>query len=149
MLDINILTIKYATLLYFSEPYAAFTKSPGSFYGMKMGKMISPKVPAHSTGQKRCFVFHYQLNGRDFPTPSTLSVYLQYDKTDGKGKEYVNSFAVSGHQGNFWRRKAITINEVNHPYEVRKMVSKKSKNKKFKIQIENYHRMNRQVTGYL
>ena len=116
--------------LYFSEPYAAFTNSPYmKEKKAKTGKMISPKVPAHSTGQKRCFVFHYQLNGRDFPTPSTLSVYLQYDRTDGKGKEYINSFAVSGHQGNFWRRKAITINEVNHPYEVRKMVSKKSKKK--------------------
>lgn len=77
--------------------------------------MTSPKIAAHSAGQKRCFVFHYQLNGRGF---QYLSVYLQYDKADGKGKDYVNKFAVGGHKGNFWHRKAITINEINRLYEV-------------------------------
>ena len=87
-------------------------------YGAKIGKITSPRIPAHATGQKKCFVFHYQLNGRDFPEPGTLSVYLQYEREDGKGKGYVNKFAVSGHQGNFWHRRAITINEMNRPYEV-------------------------------
>ena len=60
-----------------------------------------------------CFVFHYQLNGVNFPK-DTLSVYIQYYKGDGK-KDYRNSFEVSNHQGNFWIRKGITIDKINYP----------------------------------
>jgi len=109
--------------VYFAKPYAIYTET---------GKLVSPSIAAH-TGQN-CFMFHYEMNGRDFPS-NAFQVYLQYTNPATGKMEYRNLFVKDGHQGNYWRRQAVTIDRVDHTYEI--VIEGKARGMKNEIAVDD------------
>jgi len=108
-----ILNLCYNIIRFHLDGYAYFAH-PQNYY-RATGKIMSPIIQSHPSS-KKCFTFYYQLNGQEFPF-NTLSVYIQYNNPNGK-KDYHNYFLVSGHQGNFWQKKSLTINKMTSNYQV-------------------------------
>ena len=61
-------------------------------------------------------IYHFQLNGNQLHEKSAINVYLKL-----ANGQYINTLSVfGGHQGNFWKRGYLTLNSVQHRYQVSK-----------------------------
>lgn len=76
--------------------------------------LTSPEIQANFYPGTKCLTFFYQLNGHNLPEKNALSAYLKL--ADGT---FINlPFSKGGHQGNYWKRAEINLNDMKKRFQV-------------------------------